>query len=56
MEKIMNIDYVKKSEDVKNSIEEDDESDDFGKKKSPSNQSSKTPVLDTYSRDLDWIL
>lgn len=49
----MNIDYVKKGQEVRNSIDDEDDVDDFGKsKKSTTNQSSKTPVLDTYSRDL----
>lgn len=54
MEKIQNmkIDYIKKSQEVKNSVDDEGEDDDFGKTKKPSNQSSKTPVLDTYSRDL----
>ncbi len=49
----MNIDYIKKGQEVKNSVDDEDDVDDFGKsKKSSSSQSSKTPVLDTYSRDL----
>lgn len=55
MEKIhnMNIDYAKKSQEVRNSVDDEGDEDDFSRsKKTPSNQSSKTPVLDTYSRDL----
>lgn len=52
MEKNINIDYIKQDKDIKNSIEDDEENDDFGRSKKPTNQSSKTPVLDTYSRDL----
>jgi ATP-dependent Clp protease ATP-binding subunit ClpC len=51
--KNMNIDYIKKTQEITNSIEDDDDIDDFGRNKKPtSTQSSKTPVLDTYSRDL----
>lgn len=49
----MNIDYAKKSQEIRNSVDDEGDEDDFSRnKKTPSNQSSKTPVLDTYSRDL----
>lgn len=49
----VDIGHIKKN-DVTNSVEDDDD-DDFGRQKKSSGnsgQSSKTPVLDTYSRDL----
>ena len=49
----VNTDHIKKNE-VRNSVEDDDD-EDFGKQKksgSVGGQSSKTPVLDSFSRDL----
>ena len=52
MEKNINIDYIKKDLEINNSIEDDEDSDDYSSKKKSGSSSSKTPVLDTYSRDL----
>jgi ATP-dependent Clp protease ATP-binding subunit ClpC len=52
MEKNINIDYIKKDLEIKSSIEDDEDSDDYSSKKKSGSSSSKTPVLDTYSRDL----
>lgn len=47
----MGLDYIKKSKEIRNSVEDDDDESDFqNKKKSQTN--SKTPVIDSYSRDL----
>jgi ATP-dependent Clp protease ATP-binding subunit ClpC len=46
--------YLKTLPNIKSSLEDDDDEYDnkFGNPKKPGNEKSKTPVLDTYSRDL----
>ena len=43
--------YIKKNYDFKNSVDDGDEDDEFQPRK-PKNTTSKTPILDNYSRDL----
>ncbi len=45
-------DLIKKSIEVRNALEDDENEDESFKKKSNQNPSSKTPVLESYSRDL----
>jgi ATP-dependent Clp protease ATP-binding subunit ClpC len=47
----MSQDYIKKSRDIKNSVDDDDDESDFQNRKKNQN-TSKTPVIDSYSRDL----
>lgn len=47
----MSQDYIKKSKEIRNSVEDDDDESDFQNRKK-SQTSSKTPVIDSYSRDL----
>lgn len=46
-----NNDLLKNKYDFKNSLDHDDD-DDFQPKKQNKNESSKTPILDSFSRDL----
>ncbi len=47
-----NLDKFKKNYDVKNSVEDEDDMEEMSKQKKGGPQSSKTPVLDSFSRDL----
>lgn len=46
------LDKFKKNYDVKNSVEDEDDMEEMSKQKKGGPQSSKTPVLDSFSRDL----